>query len=309
MKRLSLPHLVLLASLLGFLAGCVLPGVDPVPTPFPPEYFPTVVMQTAQAAMATNLAGTPSATPTQTLVPTETPTPTDTSTPIPTDTLTPSPSAPSAQIRILSPGPMSKVTSPMTLRIQIVSGGSELVQIDLQGEDGRLLARNLERVPSWPSGYYFPLKIPFEVRAAAEVGRITISTKDGYGRIQAQLGTRVLLLSVGSDEITPEGDPSERAVFYEPPRKDAVAQGGVLNIEGRFLPFNDEPVILELLDPRGKAVGLRVLDFIGTDEQLFSTTIPYKITEPTQALLALYQDDDRLDGQTYVYTQEILLNP
>lgn len=309
MKRLSLPHLILLASLLGLLAGCVLPGVDPIPTPFPPEYFPTVVVQTAQAAMATNLASTPSATPTQTLAPTETPTPTDTPTPIPTDTLTPSPSAPSAQIRILSPGAMSKVTSPITLRMQIVSGGSELVQIDLQGEDGRLLSRNLQRVPSWPGGYYFPLKIPFEVRAAAEVGRITISTKDGFGRIQAQLGMRVLLLSVGSDEITPEGDPSERAVFYEPPRKDAVAQGGVLNVEGRFLPFNDQLVILELLDPGGKAVGLRVLDFIGTDEQLFSTTIPYKVTEPTQALLALYQDDDRLDGQIYVYTQEILLNP
>lgn len=309
MNRIKLPHLILLASLLGLLSGCLLPGMDPIPTPFPPEYFPTVVVQTGQAAMATNLAGTPSVTPTQTLPPTETPTPTDTPTPIPTDTLTPSPSAPSAQIRILSPGPMSKVTSPMTLRIQIVSGGSELVQVDLQGEDGRLLSRNLERVPSRPGGYYFPLKIPFEVRAAAEVGRITISTKDGFGRIQAQLGMRVLLLSVGADEITPEGDPSERIVFYEPPRKDAVAEGGVLNIEGRFLPFNDQPVILELLDPGGKTVGLRVLDFIGIDEQLFSTTIPYKVTEPTQALLALYQDDDRLDGQIFVYTQEILLNP
>ena len=309
MNRIKLPHFILLASLLGLLSGCLLPGVDPIPTPFPPEYFPTVVVLTGQAAMATNLASTPSATPTQTLPPTETPTPTDTPTPIPTDTLTPSPSAPSAQIRILSPGPMSKVTSPMTLRIQIVSGGSELVQVDLQGEDGRLLSRNLERVPSWPGGYYFPLKIPFEVRAAAEVGRITISTKDGFGRIQSQLGMRVLLLSVGNDEITPEGDPSERIVFYEPLRKDAVAQEGVLNVEGRFLPFNDQPVILELLDPEGKTVGLRVLDFIGTDEQLFSTTIPYKVTEPTQALLALYQDDDRLDGQIFVYTQEILLNP
>jgi hypothetical protein len=309
MNRIKLPHLVLLASLLGLLSGCLLPGVDPVPTPFPPEYFPTVVVQTAQAAMATNLAGTPSATPTQTLPPTETPTPTDTPTPIPTVTLTPSPSAPSAQIRILSPGPMSKVTSPMTLRIQIVSGGSELVQVDLQGEDGRLLSRNLERVPSWPGGYYFPLKIPFEVRAAAEVGRIIISTKDGFGRIQSQLGMRVLLLSVGSDEITPEGDPAERAVFYEPLREDAIAQDGVLTVEGRFLPFNDQPVVLELLDPGGKVVGLRVLDFIGTDEQLFSTTIPYKVTEPTQVLLTLRQDDDRLDGQIYVYSQEILLNP
>jgi len=197
----------------------------------------------------------------------------------------------------------------MTLRIQIVSGGSELVQIDLQGEDGRLLSRNLERVPSWPGGYYFPLKIPFEVRAAAEVGRITISTKDGFGRIQSQLGMRVLLLSVGSAEINPEGDPSERAVFYEPPRKDAVAEDGVLNVEGRFLPFNDLQVVLELLDPKGRTINTRVLDFIGTDEQLFSTTIPYKVTEPTQARLVLHQDDDRLDGQIYVYSQEILLNP
>ncbi len=50
------------------------------------------------------------------------------------------------------------------------------------------------------------------------------------------------------------GDPSERAVFYSPPRKekDAVAQDGVVDIEGRYLPFNDQPVILELLDRGGQ---------------------------------------------------------
>jgi hypothetical protein len=309
MKRQTLANLFIIASTLGLLTGCVLPGVDPIPTPFPPEYFPTVVVQTAQAAMATNLAGTPSATPTDTLTPTETATPTDTPTPIPTDTLTPSPSAPVAQIRILAPGPMSKVTSPMNLRMQVVAGGSGLMQIDLQGEDGRLLSRNLVRVKIWPEGYYFTLKIPFEVRAAAEVGRLTISTKDGEGRVQSLLATRVFLLSVGSEEINPEGDPSERVVFYDPPRKDAVALGGVVNVEGRILPFNDQPVVLELLDLSGKTVGLRVLDFIGIDEQIFSTTIPYKIAEPTQARIVLRQDDDRLDGQVYIYSQEILLNP
>jgi hypothetical protein len=204
---------------------------------------------------------------------------------------------------------MSKVISPITLRMQVVSGGSELVQVDLQGEDGRLLARKLERVKSWPGGYYVSLTIPFEVQTAAEVGRITISTKDGFGRPQAQLGMRVLLLSVGSDEITPEGDSSEHAVFYTPPRDDAVASGGVVKVDGRFLPYNDEQVILELLDLEGKTVGLRVLDFDGTDEQLFETTIPYKITEATQARLVLRQEDDRLEGLIYLYSQEITLNP
>ena len=309
MKRIALPHVFLLASLLGLLSGCVLPGVDPIPTPFPPEYFPTVVVQTAQAARATDLASAPSATPTETLTPTLTSTPTETPTLTPTHTLTPSPSAPIAQIRIQSPGPMSKVTSPLSLRMQVVSGGSELVQIDLQGEDGRLLARNLERAKSWPAGYIVTLKIPFEVRAAAEVGRITISTKDEVGRVQSLLAMRVLLLSIGNDEINPEGDSSERVVFYSPPVKDAVASDGVVKVEGRFLPFNDQPIVLELLDPEGKAVGLRVLDFIGTDEQIFSTTIPYKVTEPTLSRLVLRQDDDRLDGQIYVYSQVITLNP
>jgi hypothetical protein len=309
MKRITLSHLMLLASLLGLLPACAPSAAASGPTPFPPEYFPTVVVLTGQAAMATNLAGTPSPIPTETLTPSITPTPADTLTPAPTDTLTPSPSAPSSQIRIQLPGPMSKVTSPITLRMQVVSGSSELVQVDLQGEDGRLLARKLERVPSWPGGYSVSLKLPFEVRAAAEIGRITISTKDDLGRVQSQLGMRVLLLSIGADEITPESDPAERAVFYAPPRRNAVAEEGVVDIEGRFLPFNDQPVILELLNPQGRTIGLRVLDFEGTGEQLFSTTIPYKVSDPTLARLVLKQDDERLDGLIYLYSQEILLNP
>jgi len=309
MKRTILPHIFLIASLLGLLPACTPSAAASAPTPYPPEYFPTVVVLTGQAAMATNLAGTPSPIPIETLTPSITPTLTDTLTPAPTDTPTPSPSAPKSQIRIETPGPMSKVTSPVRLRIQVVSGGSELVQIDLQGEDGRLLARKLERVPTWPGGYYVSLKLPFEIHAAAEVGRITISTKDDAGRLQSQLAMRVLLLSVGQDEITPEGDPAERAVFYTPPRKDAIAQDGVVNIDGRFLPFNDQPVVLELLDPEGRTLGLRVLDFDGTGEQLFSTTVPYKVSAPTQARLVLKQDDERLDGLIYLYSQEILLNP
>ena len=309
MKHQIFFHLILIASFFGLLAGCASPGSGSVPTPFPPELFPTVVVETAQAAMATNMALTPSVIPTETLVPTEMLTPTETFTPVPTDTNTPSPSPPRAQIQILTLGPMSKVTSPMPMRMQVVSGGSELVQIDLQGEDGRLLARKLERIPSWPGGFNFLVKIPFEIRTAAEVGRITISTKDDEDRIQALLTMRVLLLSVGTDEINPPGDLKERAVFYQPEREDAVAIGGTVAIEGRYLPFNDQQVILELLGPGGKPLGLRVLDFIGTDEQIFSTTIPYKVFEPTPAILVLHQDDVGMDGFVYWYSQEILLNP
>jgi hypothetical protein len=43
--------------------------------------------------------------------------------------------------------------------------------------------------------------------------------------------------------------------------------------------------------------------------QLFETTIPYRVVEPTLARLTIRQDDDRMDGLFYVYSQEVLLNP
>ncbi|MFZ5822417.1 MAG: hypothetical protein ACOYYJ_21205 [Chloroflexota bacterium] len=304
MNKTNFSRLLLLASLPGLLVACAFPGAQSVPTPFPADYFPTVVVMTAQAAMATSLAGTPSATPTDTPAPTETPIP---PTPTPTDTLTPSPAARMAQIQIQSPGPMSKIVSPFHLRMQMVAGESRLVQFDLQGEDGRMLYSKLERVPN-NGDVYFSFKIPFQIRAAAEVGRLTVSTKDGQGRLQSLATQRLLLLSVGPDEITPSGDLLERVVLYEP-KASAAPTGGVLDVEGRFLPFNDQLVYLELIDPQGKTIGLRELDFIGVDEQIFSTTVPYKVSEPTQARLVLRQADDRMAGLAYLYSMEITLNP
>jgi hypothetical protein len=43
--------------------------------------------------------------------------------------------------------------------------------------------------------------------------------------------------------------------------------------------------------------------------QLFETTIPYKIEEPTLARLSIRQNDDRMDGLFYLYSQEVQLNP
>ncbi len=317
---------LLSATVIGLFSACDLNFADRAPTPFPAEYFPTVVALTGQAAMATTLAETPKSIPgapdlasvepssapvdpSATFTATETNLPPSiTPTETPTETPTPLPSARSAQIQFQAPGPMSKVTSPLHLRMLVVSGGSRLVQIDLQGEDGRLLARTLKRVPRETGGYYVSLKIPFEVRAAAELGRLTVSTKDEEGRLQSLAAEHVLLLSVGEPEITPAVDPAERLVLYSP-SSNAVATGGILFIEGRYQPLNTQPVVLELLDPEGNTVGLRVLEFDGSDSQEFSTSIPYKISEPTEARLVIRQDDTRLAGLMYWYSQLVSLLP
>lgn len=303
--------LLLLASFLGLLAGCAPQTSSPVPTPYPPEYLPTVIALTAEAiaqsasdsATATYIASIPTG------MPTETPAPTLTPTAGPTNTPTAIPGHKLAAIEIQAPGPMSKLVSPINLRMNIIAGGSGRVQIDLYGEDGRLLARTLKRnVPTSRDGILQTARINFEIPGAAEVGRITVSTYDKEGRIQSLNSVRVLLLSSGVNEINPAGNPSEPVGVVEPAGDEPVT-GGVLTVRGDVWPFNLQPVILELIDPAGKSIGLRILTVETINPQKFDTTIPYRVAEPTPARLILRQDDDRMPGLFYVYSQEVLLSP
>lgn len=306
MKR----HLLLLAALLGLLAGCVplaSPAPSPVPTAYPPEYLETIIALTAEAdslsASATALALTPTLPPSS-----DTPEPTDTLTPRATLTATTIPGHKPAAIQIFAPGPMSKVVSPITLRMHIIAGASAKAQISLYGEDGRLLTRNVKSVPPGGKGVDQQIKISFEIPGAAEMGRLTISTKDKQGRIQSLNSVRVLLLSSGTSEINPPGNPSEPIGVTSPEAEESVS-GGVVNVKGDVWPFNLNPIVFELVDPNGKSITSRIMSVNTLHPQLFQTTLPYKVFVPTAARLVIRQDDDRIDGLFYLYSQEILLNP
>ncbi len=302
MKR----NLLLLASLLGLIAGCAPQATNPVPTPYPPEYLPTVIALTAESvsisATETYIASIP------TERPTDIPEPTLSPTSFPTFTPTTIPGHRNAAIQFIAPGPMSKLVSPISLRMNIKIGDSQSMQVELLGEDGRLLSRIVKHVQTSNDGVLQNIKIPFEIRAAAEVGRITVSSLDKAGRVQMLNSVHVLLLSSGNSEINPPGNPSEPVGVFSPLLKE-TASNGVLNVRMDVWPFNLNPVILELIDPDKKSISLRILNMKSVNPQLFETTLPYKVTEPTLARLTIRQDDDRIPGLFYLYSQEILLNP
>jgi hypothetical protein len=193
--------------------------------------------------------------------------------------------------------------------MDIATGKSKIVQVDLYGEDGRLLTRTLKRnVPTSSEGVLQTIKVSFEIRAAAELGRLSVSTQDEFGRLQSLNSVRVLLLSSGVDEINTPGSPYEPIRVFSPTTKDSPS-GGVLNLRMDLWPFNLKPVIVELIDPEGKSLGLRVISVNRLDPQIVETTIPYDISEPVSARLTIRQDDDRIDGLFYVYSQEVSLSP
>jgi hypothetical protein len=305
-------RLIILASLLGLLSACS-QGAESAPAPLPTHSLPTVVALTGQAIFATSGALTHVAS--QSL-------PTFTMTPIPP---TPLPSATPtfeagftefAQIHFLSPGPMSSLVSPVKLQVMLVSGESEKVQFDLLGEDGRLLQRLLKKVDHFPKGTFRTVDLSFEIRAVSEAGYIRISTKDKSGRIQSLNTMPVLLYSAGNNRINPVGNMIYERAMLEGLKDGDDVFGGVLNLKGRFWPFNDGPVIVELLLPGGEALSSRILDFKGIDPESFETTLPYKVTEPTAARLTFRQDnplisapDSELGRNIYVHSIEVILNP
>ena len=305
--------IIILASFLGLLAACSQP-TESAPTLLPVDSLSTVVALTGQAIFATSNALTQSVPSTETPLPTRTPVPST-----PQLTVTPTFVAgftEYAQIRFLSPGPMSSVVSPIKLQLMLISGESEIVQFDLLGEDGRLLQRALKPVTRFPNGAFRAIDLSFEIRAVSEAGYIRISTKDKLGRIQALNTMPVLLFSIGSNQLNPVGNMIYERTMLEGLEDGDDVFGGSVNLKGKFWPFNDQPVFVDLLLPNGSSISSRILNFSSIDTESFETTLPYKVTEPTLARLTFRQDnplinepDSELGRNIYVYSIEVILNP
>lgn len=300
---------ILFASFLGLLAACSTQAA-PTPTPLPPDYLPTVVALTGQAAFATAAALTPTAAPTETPLPVL-------ETPIPTATPTLAAGFTDyAQIRFLSPGPMSSLSSPFVVQAIVAAGESERIQVDLLGEDGRLLQRLSQKLTRNPLGIFQRFEITYEIRAVSEAGYIRISTKDDFGRLQALNTMPVLLYSVEGGQVNPTGNTIYERIAMDGFKEKLNFYAGEVSLQGRIWPFNDQPFVVELITNDGKPISTRILNMNGIDTQPFETTLPYSVSEVTPARLTFRQEnpllaisDPDLGKLVYVYTVEVILNP
>ena len=319
----TLRCLTLMSLLLVVLTGCAPLWGNSLPTPWPTSYLPTAVALT-MAAISTPTqptptgpsTGTPTIEPSATLTPSPTlsPTPFPLPSSFPTETsapaLTPEPSS-SAAIQILTPGPLSKLLSPIKLQGYVIPGYDNLVRIELYGEDGRLLARQLLRLYTSGKWAYLAIDIPFEVQAAAEVARLQISTQDLYGRASALNSVHLLLLSAGFAEINPPGNLDERCMLDTPSPGTRISKG-TLTVSGQMRPFNSQPLVIELVTSSGAVVGSNMIAIQPTPDDNYipyEADISYNITAATWVRLTIRQSDDRIGGTMYLFSREVYLNP
>lgn len=286
----------------------------PLPTltaePSPTVDYVATASLTPQVLSPTPFVPTSTVEPTLTLTETAIPLPSQNA-PTPEGTALPQLSPDSGAIQILTPGPLSKVVSPIKLRTYIKPGFNNKATIELYGEDGRLLVREIVYLPYGLTWTYDYLEIPFEVHAAGELGRLTLSTQDQFGRTVSSNSVHLLLLADGNEEINPPGNLKERCVL-DFPTAGSVASGGRLTVAGSMRPFNDLPLVMELITETKGVIGTRLLSVTpAADDSYvrFSTDIPYTVSTATRVLLVIFQADDRIGGQMYLFSQEILLDP
>ena len=229
-----------------------------------------------------------------------------------TPTITPTPRIPNAVVQIQSPGPGSKIISPLHLKSWVRSGKDGKVRIELLGEDGRLLARKIMSFLSADQFIYLDEAIDFEIPGVAEAGRLVISTYDTFGRLSSLASCDLLLLSVGDEEINPPPDVDEPLVIFEP-TVNKLIQGSTLVVFGAARPFNDQFMLIELIARDGAQVGYR--QFIAIPDPAggyvnFAAEVPFKVDKLTPVVITIKAySNGRISGMIYAISREIVLSP
>ena len=284
----------------------------PIPTVLPSP-TPTPISPTVELASPTPADAIPTSGSTSEAIPTETlpPIPTLNLPPTLGVTAIPTPSADSGAIQFLGPGPLSKIVSPFKVYGYAVPGHNSLGSLDLYGEDGHILASKLIQLYTPYKWASFSLGMSFAINTIGEMGRLTLTTQDAYGRINAVNSVHLLLLAEGTSIINQPGDLRERCVIIQPVAGQRLS-GGDLTVSGKMRPFNNLPLTLELIGRDGSIIGTQLVAITNNttnDGVPFSADIRYTISKPMWALLSVRQNDDRIGGLMYLYSQEIFLNP
>ena len=202
---------------------------------------------------------------------------------------------PVAQINFSKPGPGSKVASPIQVSAYAVPGYENKVTLELLGEDGRLMFSQVITLRESESGWvYFTEEIPFEITSAAESASLVMTTYDGYGRRIALCNVPLILMQIGGSEIEVPGF-AYLPFYLEKPESGSTLTGGEIHIDGYAHAFNQNPVIIELINENGVILSQQIIpihEIAGANYTHFSGDVTYTVSQSTPVRLTIRQTMD-----------------
>lgn len=332
MKRCWYALLIFFA--IGLTAGCsVLPG-RPLPTLIPEDKLPTVIEMTAQALVEGGLVTPP---PTATIDPdADTSTPTVTNTPIPsgtplisaTPTLdiilgTPEPlhvpnPIPQAEIKIISPGRLSRVLAPFRIHLFLVpppnDRGEDMVyQISIYGENGEVINREtVSRPPEESLQPHVILYMDYQISSEAVAARLEISSIDPHNRVTTLETTDVILLNKGQEEIKSILNLSPDMIIQQPVPSSLI-QGESLVVRGFTKIAPEDKLLVECVNRDGIQIGSAEIEVdeedLGNGYRAFEGEIPFQVGYSSWIRVQVIARDGRFSGIESLSSVEVLVSP
>ena len=179
---------------------------------------------------ADNSTATDSATltawPTKQFTPSLGPSPTRTATATFTPTVTSTPLPPLAALRLIKPGPLSKITSPIKVEAMVIPGDDGYVYFDLLGEDGRIINHFEDNLRNNLGQHIIIVpKIDFQTSAVAESARLVMYTRDSAGRVISLTSVDLFLLSIGSSVVNAPNLQQEPYIVRWPRVGESISGG------------------------------------------------------------------------------------
>lgn len=229
-----------------------------------------------------------------------------------TPTATTRPRIPFADTYINRPGYLSKLSSPFQLDSYVIPSPGGTVRVELLGEDGRLLLRNLVQYNN-SQDYRLPLKLQmdYHIPGVAETARLQLVVENLRGEVVYISSVDVILLSMGEAERNPPGDNLE-PFFLQRPWGQQLIQGGTMTISGYLRPLNDQPLIFELYTDEGELAGSKQIaaePVINGQHYPFELELPYTVSRATWARLTVRQADSRIPGDAALNSVQVWLKP
>ncbi len=331
MSALKYSQVTVFILVISLISGCSIIAETPIPTPYPTEYIPTVIAKTLAAQgikLPSNNQSTEIVeilvTPSPTLEPQKSPTSSPeqieiivapSPTPIQAESAHNSPppaNIPTSINQIISPGTGSQVLSPFMLRAAVKPGSNSVVHIELFGEDGRLLMREVRRYSSLESEWVsIGSEVAYGINAAAEIGHLQIGIEDEHGRLHSVSSVDLILQSMGNQDLFQPVDQLENIVL-QLPKPNRLIQGGTMRIDGLARPRSGKPLMIEIVSEDGRIVGTRQVSVAPQPDSSYGTfTIdaPYNVDYTTRVLVKVWEPGERDPGIVNLSSVEVLVSP
>jgi hypothetical protein len=173
-------------------------------------------------------------------------------------------------------------------------------------QSDRLLA---EQILDLAPGEDLVTEIPFEISHPSLPARLTVSTQDEYGRIQALNSLDLVLLADGAPRIQP---PDERThIVLQQPQPGAQLAGSDLQVSGLAYGEPGRPLTVQLITRAGKvlAFGEVYPNYDATGAGPFAIEFHLEIKEATWVQVAVFENGGAYAGPAHFNSVEVLLEP